>query len=145
MYAIRSYYGALAKNIKKGLHPSEMVKMIGKNQEDGAAVYIMPYFFAKRINSDKAQIVWPEDGAIASPVFILVKEKKMEEHKELLEFLFNQETGEVLKGRYFPVTHPDVDLSEFPDAVKWLGWDFLAKYDIGRLKQEIREEFMRIY
>ncbi len=136
---------ALAKNIKKGLHPSEMVKMIGKNQEDGAAVYIMPYFFAKRINSDKAQIVWPEDGAIASPVFILVKEKKMEEHKELLEFLFNQETGEVLKGRYFPVTHPDVDLSEFPDAVKWLGWDFLAKYDIGRLKQEIREEFMRIY
>lgn len=135
----------LAHNIKKGLHPAEMVKLVGKNDTEGAAVYIMPWFFSKRIKNPNVQIVWPEDGAIASPVFLLVKKNKIEQYKELLHFLFRKETGDMLKGRFFPSTHPNVVNDDFADSVKWLGWDFLTKHDIGKLKEDIQTEFMKIW
>ncbi len=136
----------LAQNIVKGLHPAEMVKMAGKDAPDGAPVYIMPYFFAKRINKNaNVEIVWPKDGAIASPVFILVKKDKTEKHKKLLEFLFSKELAQIIQGRYFPVTHPEVNNDKFPEKVKWLGWDFLNNNDIGKLKEDIREVFMNIW
>ncbi len=135
----------LAKNIKSGMHPAEMVKMAGKNDPEGAAIYILPYFFSKRIKSKNVEVVWPTDGAIASPVFLLVKKGKMKEHKVLLDFLFSKDTAEMLKGRYFPATHPDVQQEEFPKDVKWLGWDFLTKNDIGKLKDDIRSEFMKVW
>ncbi len=135
----------LAKNIKSGQHPAEMVKMAGKGGDAGAAVYIMPYFFSRRIRSDRVEIVWPSDGAIASPVFILVKKNKMEEHSALLEFLFSRETGEMIKGRFFPSMHPEDSNREFPAEVKWLGWDFLTRNDIGKLKDDIRDVFWEVW
>ncbi len=135
----------LAKNIKAGLHPAEMVKMAGANKPEGAAVYILPWFFSKRIKSSKVEVVWPEDGAIASPVFMLVKKGMAEKHSQLLEQVFSKATGELLKERFFPSTHPAVNNDSFPETVKWLGWDFLNGYDIGKLKDDIRDEFMKIW
>lgn len=135
----------LAKNIKKGLHPAEMVKLAGKDSDEGAAVYLMPWFFSKRINNQKAEVIWPVDGAIASPVFLLVKKDKIEQHRKILDFLFSKATGELLTGRFFPATRPEVANDHFPPAVKWLGWDFLNRTDIGKLKEEMRIEFMKIW
>lgn len=135
----------LAKNIKCGLHPAEMVKLAGKNTEEGAAVYIMPYFFAKRILNKNAEIVWPHDGAIVSPVFLLAKKDKIEEHKFLLDFLLSKETGDMIVGRYFPSINPEVSHDNFPQTAKWLGWDFLNKHDIGQLKDDMREVFMKVW
>jgi ABC-type Fe3+ transport system substrate-binding protein len=135
----------LAMNIKSGLHPAEMVKLAGTHKAEAATIYIMPYFFAKRIQNKQVEIVWPEDGAIVSPVFMLVKKDKVEKHKFLLNFLFSKETGEMLTGRYFPSIHPDISNSTFPEPVKWLGWDFLNKNDIGALKNDIRDTFMKVW
>lgn len=135
----------LAKNIKSGMHPAEMVKLAGKNAEEGAAVYIMPYFFAKRILNKDATVVWPNDGAIVSPVFLLVKKDKIEEHKLLLDFLTSKATGDMLSGRHFPSIHPEVLHDKFPEAASWLGWDFLNKHDIGQLKDDMREVFLKIW
>lgn len=135
----------LANNIKSGLHPAEMVKMAGKDNPNGAAIYIMPYFFSKRIKSNYVETIWPKDGAIASPVFLLVKKDKAEEHKKLLDFIFSKDTAEMLLGRYFPAIHPEISHENFPEPVKWLGWDFLKNNDIGLLKETIREEFMKIW
>ncbi len=135
----------LARNIKRGLHPAEMVKLAGKNSEEGAAVYIMPWFFSKRIKNQNVEVIWPEDGAIASPVFLLVKKDKIIEHKDLLSFLFSEKTGQMLKERHFPTMHPSVNQSDFPKKISWLGWDFLKKHDIGKLKEDIRSAFMGIW
>jgi ABC-type Fe3+ transport system substrate-binding protein len=135
----------LAMNIKSGLHPAEMVKLAGTQKAEAATIYIMPYFFAKRIQNKQVEIVWPEDGAIVSPVFMLVKKDKVEKHKFLLNFLFGKETGEMLTGRFFPAINPNVKNDNFPEPVKWLGWDFLNSQDIGALKNDIRETFMKIW
>ncbi len=135
----------LAQNIKSGMHPAEMVKLAGKDDEKGAAIYIMPYFFAKRIKSADSEIIWPEDGAIASPVFLLVKKNKKEQHKELINYLFSKELAELLKQRYFPAIHPEIDHKDFPETVKWLGWDFLNDHYIGKLKEDIQDVFMEVW
>lgn len=135
----------LAKNIKSGRHPAEMVKLAGSGKEEAATAYIMPYFFAQRIQSSKVEVVWPEDGAIASPVFMLVKKDKAEKHKKLLDFIMGPEMATMLVGRHFPVLHPAVDHTTFPKPVKWLGWEFLTQNDIGKLKADIQEVFMEVW
>ena len=135
----------LALNIKSGMHPAEMVKLAGTDKPEAGTFYIMPYFFAKRIKNKHVEIVWPEDGAIVSPVFLLIKKEKLEKYRFLLDFLFSKETGEMLTGRYFPSVHPDVSNHIFPEPVKWLGWDFLKKNDIGNLKNSIRDTFMNVW
>lgn len=135
----------LARNIKSGMHPANMVKLAGKKSDEGATVYIMPYFFAKRITSPHTEIIWPEDGAIVSPVFLLVKKDKVTQHKELLDFMFSKKTGKLLVERYFPSIHPEVNHGIFKPEAKWLGWDFLSRYDIGDLKAKMRDEFMKVW
>jgi ABC-type Fe3+ transport system substrate-binding protein len=135
---------AIAHNIKTGKHPSEMVKMAESGKEE-ASVYIMPYFFAKKIKSPNVELVWPTDGAITSPVFMLVKKEALDKHRALLNFLLSKEMGDMLVDRHFPSIHPDVDNSSFPAPVKWLGWDFLGKHDVGKLKNEIQDVFMAIW
>jgi len=135
----------LAHNIKSGLHPAEMVKLAGSGKPECAAVYIMPYFFSKRIKSQKVEVVWPHDGAIASPVFLLAKKSKLNQHKLLLDFLLSKEMAEMLLGRFFPSIHPEADHQCLPQTVKWLGWDFLKQHNIGALKDEIRKEFMKVW
>lgn len=136
---------AMARNIKSGKHPAEMVKLAGSGKPEAATVYIMPYFFAKKIQSCEVQIVWPGDGAIASPVFMLVKQAASDKHQSILNFLMSESMGKMLVARYFPSIHPDVDNHHLPSEVKWLGWDFLSNNDLGQMKTDIRRHFMDVW
>jgi ABC-type Fe3+ transport system substrate-binding protein len=126
-----------ARNIKSGMHPSQMVKLAGSGKAEAATVYIMPYFFAKRILSAEVETVWPEDGAIASPVFILAKKGMREKHAPLFSFLFSEEMSNMLARGHFTPIHPAVS-TDLPASVSWLGWEFLSKNPIGKIKDEIR-------
>ena len=130
--AIRTF----AKNIKTGHHPAEMVKLAGSGKEEAAAVYVMPFFFAKKICKPQVKIVWPEDGAIASPVFMLVKKGAKEKHPALFEFLFSKETSEMMARGHFTPVHPEAETSLSP-KVKWLGWEFLSAQTVGDIKEAI--------
>nr|WP_321410696.1 ABC transporter substrate-binding protein [uncultured Carboxylicivirga sp.] len=136
---------AFAKNIVNGMHPAEMVKSANNRNGGEAAVYVMPWFFSKRIKNENVKVVWPKDGAIASPVFLLVKKGKAKEKEALLRFLMSKETGELLCDRYFPSIHPECKNDHLKEEVKWLGWDFLRSYDIGSLKDDIRTAFMEVW
>ena len=131
----------LSRQIRCGKHPAEMVKLADSGNEGAATIYILPYFFAQRIKNKNTKIVWPEDGAIASPVFLLAKSDTMEKHQPLLDFLLSKETGEMLVMRSFPSVNPEVK-NLLPKQIKWLGWDFLTTNDIGKIKQNIQEVFM---
>lgn len=136
---------AMAHNVKSGKHPSVMVKLAGSGRDEAATIYIMPYFFANKIQNKQVEIVWPQDGAIASPVFMMVKKEAKEKHSNLLQFIMSESMGRMLAGRFFPSMHPDVDNKNFPSAVKWLGWDFLTQNDLAQVKNDIRESFMKVW
>ncbi|MGD8777426.1 MAG: ABC transporter substrate-binding protein [Ignavibacteria bacterium] len=151
--ALYPYYAAygeesmriLGINISKGVHPAEMVKEINSNRKSAADIYIMPYSFACKIRNEKFSLVWPEDGAIVSPVQILVKKGAKEKHKDIIDFIFGSQLAETMEQQGFPAFTQD-NLKRYPGkTLKWLGWEFIYKNDIGTLKDKTQEVFFEYY
>lgn len=125
----------LSKSLLKSMHPAQMVKShMDKNKKP--IVTVMPYFFTKMMKEDGPMVpVWPKDGAIISPIFMLSKKAKKEQLKPIIDFLSSQQVGEILahNGR-FPSVNPKVD-NRIPAENKymWLGWDYIKNNDIAQL------------
>ncbi len=122
--------------LMRSMHPSQMVKNAGKRFEEKPIVTIMPYFFTKMLSGSKTmKIVWPLDGAIISPIFMLTKRDKRENLKEIADFLSGREVGEILSHRgLFPSLNNNVK-NNLPSQApfKWLGWEYIYNNDIDTL------------
>ncbi|EPR37026.1 ABC-type Fe3+ transport system periplasmic component-like protein [Desulfovibrio sp. X2] len=138
----------LARSVLCGLHPAEMVKMAGKGRADAPAVSVLPYFFARSVPREgSVRVVWPEDGALVSPVTLLAKREAVARFPGIASFLAGPEVARIFSGALFPALHPDVptNLPETPAGsrrLKWLGWDFLAARDPEVLTRELTEAFI---
>lgn len=131
----------LAGNLARGLHPAQMVNRIDKNMY--GALYVMPEFFAQRIrHKERIKIIWPKDGALASPVTLQVKPSRKKELKPVLDYLTGGELARALAGARFPVPHADVRAEVQTRPLRWLGWDYLRKHDLTDLNRQIDEIFM---
>lgn len=131
----------MAGNVLEGLHPAQMVNRIDSNGP--GALYVMPAFFADRIrHQDRIKVIWPDDGALASPVILQVKPDKKEELKPVLDYLVGSQLAQILAGAGFPVPHADVAADVQTKPLKWLGWDFLRQNDLPALNVEIDKIFM---
>lgn len=134
---IRRRYGddgvrKLGRSLSESLHPAQMVKVGARPKSP--LVTIMPYFFTRMAQpGSPMQAVWPEDGAIISPIFLLAKASGGEELQPVIDFFSSKEVAEILavKG-LFPSTHPEVDngLND-GQTFSWLGWDWIEKMDIA--------------
>lgn len=133
----------LSKNLKVGLHPAEMVKEIMSRKKDAASVYVMPYFFAKKINKKNAKIIWPEEGALANPVSMLVKKSASEDVKNLARFIVGKEMGQLFTDASFPVLNNEVDNKEFENKkFKWLGWEMIDNSKLGDTVKTMNRYFL---
>ena len=134
----------LARSYQKSLHPAQMVKSKGLagNINPDPIVSISPYFFTQMLpENGPIKPVWPEDGAIVSPIFMVAKNTK--EAKPFLDYFTSKEVGELFCfGGKFPSTNPYVDngLSE-NQTFFWMGWDYIHNNDIGALLHNLETEF----
>ena len=132
----------LKRALFKNMHPAEMVKSHMKKERP--IVTIMPYFFTKMTKEGgPMKAVWPEDGAIISPIFLLSKASKKDLIKPFVDFFASKEVGEILShnGR-FPSTNPDLDNQiDKNNKFMWLGWDYIRDNDIGKLIKECERIF----
>ncbi len=134
----------LGRCMLKSMHPSQMVKNAKRVAEEKPIVTIMPYFFTKMARMVKSlEIVWPEDGAVVSPIFMLTKKATLERVKPIAEYLASKPVGEILAQKgLFPSVHPDVDnLLEGTPTWKWVGWDYIYQNDIGALIKRTTQIF----
>lgn len=147
MLGMNSMYGRegvekLGKALLSSMHPAQMVK--NTNKSGGVAVTIMPYFFTWMAKEGgPLELVWPKEGAIISPIFLLTKTKSKDKIKPLVDFIFSSEMGEVLAGEgKFPTTVRGIDnkLSKDQKFV-WAGWDYLHNNDIGEELKELEKIF----
>jgi ABC-type Fe3+ transport system substrate-binding protein len=138
---------SLGRNVAWGWHPSQMVKAAGSGREDTPAISAMPLFFARNIKTrDKVSIVWPGDGALVSPVTMLVKADKREELRPLIDFLIGPEVAGICAGAAFPAVHPEVD-NMLPEhaSFKWIGWDYVKNHDLKALIADTNAAFQRAF
>jgi len=137
---IHKHYGdegvrKLGRSLLEAMHPSQMVKSNrGKNAKP--IITIMPYFFTKMVKEGGTmQAVWPSDGAIISPIFMLSKKQKIGKLQPVIDFFASREVGEVLAhSGLFPSVHPDVDNRvDKKREFMWLGWDYIYAQDMASL------------
>jgi ABC-type Fe3+ transport system substrate-binding protein len=117
----------LGKSLIQSLHPAQMVKS-DRLTVNRPTVTIMPYFFTRMTKEGGTMIpVWPEDGAIISPVFMLTKAEKLKEMESLIDFLSSKAVGEILSHRgFFPSVNPEVEnLTPRDKKYLWIGWDYI--------------------
>ena len=132
----------LGRSLLESMHPSQMVKSATK-KSNKPVVTIMPAFFT-RMTGGKGPLtpVWPKDGAIISPIFMLSKSEKEKELQPIVDFFASKDVGEILahQGR-FPSTHPEVDNKFEDNKYMWIGWDYIKSHDIGGLIVECMDLF----
>jgi len=109
---------------------------IAYQKEPEASHYNYALFFTKMVKVGGPMIaVWPEDGAIISPIFMLTKEDRLEKTQPVIDFFASEGVGEILSHQgLFPSINPNVD-NRLPEENKfmWLGWDYINSNDIGSL------------
>lgn len=133
----------LARSYKKNLHPAQMVKAKGKSK-DAPAVSIIPYFFTQMLmGASDLEAIWPKDGALLSPIFMITKKEKQDKIKPFIDFFMSEKIGTLFSASgKFPSTNPNVDnhLDE-NQTFKWIGWDFIHNNDVGGLVRQCEKEF----
>lgn len=126
----------LLNNTKNLWHRSKMSKTGGTMNGDGAAIYTMSWFFAKSCpNTDKTEIVWPEDGAVINPMCMLARASKASKMDNLIDFVTGETLGKRLADSYFPSLNANVD-NNLPHGAgfKWLGWDYIRENNLEKIK-----------
>lgn len=123
----------LGHSMMVALHPSQMVKS-DRSKVQRPAVTIMPYFFTKTVKEGgPMSAVWPSDGAIVSPIFMLAKKQRAEELQAVVDFFASKAVGETLAHTgLFPSLHPEVDNKLSNDTpFMWLGWEKIMAKDLS--------------
>jgi ABC-type Fe3+ transport system substrate-binding protein len=119
----------LGRSLMESLHPAQMVKVGAR--PNPPTVTIMPNFFTKMARPGSTlQAVWPEDGAIISPVFLLAKDDARVQ--PLVDFFCSREVADILAEKgLFPSAHPDV-VNDLPAGAtfSWLGWQWISSVDV---------------
>ena len=135
---------ALGRSMVANLHPSQTVGRFAGKAQTQPAISIVPYFFSRMTMGSKAiRVVWPEDGAVISPIFMLVKASTKQDASLITEMMISKEMGEILAHRgLFPVLNPEVD-NRLPQGAgfSWLGWDYIQDNDLGELIPRLNKLF----
>jgi ABC-type Fe3+ transport system substrate-binding protein len=133
----------LGLSLLESMHPAEMVKS-EKKKTKRPIVTIMPYFFTKMTKNGGPMVaVWPEDGAIISPIFLLSKKASKKNIEPIIDFLGSKDVGEILSHQgLFPSLNPEVDnkLDE-NNKFMWVGWDYIYNNDIPKLIEKCEALF----
>lgn len=134
----------LGKNLLEGMHPAQMVKGAKSQQGAAPALSIAPYFFATMAKENgPLQYVWPEDGAIISPIFLITKASARDRIKKAVEFLYSRDVAETIyvEGK-FPSTNPNLD-NRLTDMQKfnWVGWDTIYNENVSEILRKAEEAF----
>ena len=133
---------ALGANVRDFMHPAEMAKTAGSANPRGAALFLLPGFFA-RSGPHKAvtQIVWPEEGAYLTPQYLLRKRDARPAATLVLDYLCGTEwAAHLAKVGLAPARAGSPPL---PGKLRWVGWDFIRQNDLDALRVPLNAAFVR--
>ena len=134
----------LARSVTHGCHPAEMAKHFGLRSKEWPPIAVMPYFFAKTIKTyDKVQIIWPSEGAILSPVTMLVRKEALPEMLPVVRFFTSKICSRIWSNAFFlPGYHAKDSRSEMSGPFRWMGWDFIRTSDIQKRIDNLNDMFV---
>ncbi|MNB65971.1 hypothetical protein D3C81_125350 [compost metagenome] len=133
----------LGVTIKDGWHGSKMAKAAGSPSGEGAAIYVLPWAFAKVCpRPDRVSVIWPEDGALSNPLFMLVRRDRYDDLAPIANYITGPRLGREVAACSFASLNAEVD-NGLPSGarMKWLGWEYLRSVDLQKLKEHVHSVF----
>jgi|AGTN01.1.fsa_nt_gi ABC-type Fe3+ transport system, periplasmic component len=126
---------ALAPNLRDFWGGAKMARMAGTDDPQGAALYILPHFWAvNNIHPDRARMVWPREGAYATPLFLLHKHESNAAAQAARDFLTGPEWARTMESVCCSSIRDDTGAAPLPGALRWIGWEQARSLDFAALR-----------
>lgn len=133
---------ALGANVRGFMHPAEMAKTAGSPSPRGAALYLLPAFFAKSApHRDATRMVWPEDGAYLTPQYYFRKASSSPAVKLASDYMCGVDWAAHLAKIGFAPARPGSP--PLPGRLRWVGWDYVRSNDLDALREPLNAAFVR--
>lgn len=116
----------LVRNVPQLLHSAQMPRLAGTDASPGG-IYVLPWSLADMCpRRAHTEVVWPEDGALAYPLWLTVQERHCDRLDVLSRHFHGAELGRYLAENRYPPLCPDLAPALPGGArLKWLGWDYV--------------------
>lgn len=124
-------------------HPAQMVKALSKPGPDTPPAATLPLFFARLLpKREGLRIVWPREGAVASPVSLFVRRGAPEGVRELASWLCGPEVAELCAGVGLPSAMPGAPWNVHEGKnLLWIGWDAIRGQDLTKRLEGLLARF----
>jgi len=132
----------LVRNVPALLHSAQMPRLAGTDASPGG-IYVVPWSLAALCpRRAETAVVWPEDGALAYPLWLTVKTAQRKALDVLVRHFHGAELGHILNENRYPALCPDLAPALPAGArFKWPGWDFVRHPATATLIQAARRTF----
>lgn len=132
---------ALQHTVSAALPSTVMIRNAGSKAE-GPAISVVAWFFAKACPNPDVEIVWPEDGALVEPMFLLVQKGQADFYRSLVDFVTGVSFGQASAAHCYPVANPTVE-NHLPDGAgfNWLGWEFIRSVPLEERMVSVKARF----
>jgi ABC-type Fe3+ transport system substrate-binding protein len=132
----------LVRNVPALLHSAQMPRLAGTDGSPGG-IYVVPWSLAALCpRRSETEVVWPEDGALAYPLWLTVKTTHLTPLDVLIRHFHGPDLGRLLNDNRYPALCPE-QAPALPAGARfrWLGWDFVRHPATAKLIAAVRQTF----
>lgn len=129
----------LLRNVPALMHSTQMPRVAGGGASVGG-IYILPWSLAAMCpRRAETELIWPEDGALAYPLWLTAQQDQRRRLDPLLRYFHGADLASYLNHNRYPALCPGSEAGLPPQAgFKWLGWDFLRHPATAALVKAVR-------
>ncbi len=129
----------LLANVPTLLHSAQMPRLAGSESSVGG-LYILPWSLADICpRRATTQVIWPEDGALAYPLWLTAQEARRERLDVLIRHFHGPALAALLNHNRYPALCPETPPALPPGArLKWPGWEAVRHPATARLGKTVR-------
>lgn len=134
----------LMDNVPALLHSAQMPRLAGTASSPGG-IYVLPWSLADLCpRRDRTEVVWPEEGGLAFPLWLTVKQAERRRLEVLAEHFHGPELAAYLNHNRYPALCPQA-VPELPAGARlsWPGWEFLRHPEAADLAKAARAAAVR--
>jgi ABC-type Fe3+ transport system substrate-binding protein len=135
---------ALLRNVPTLMHSAQMPRFAATSASVGS-VYVLPWLLAQLCpRRSMTQVVWPEDGALAYPLWLTVQAHRQRELQPLVDLFYGADLAGYLNDNLYPALSPQSQPQIPASGVSWLGWDYLRSRHAAADHKAARAAFAEI-
>ncbi|WP_228125039.1 ABC transporter substrate-binding protein [Candidatus Methylospira mobilis] len=133
----------IVANVPSLLHSAQMPRLAGTASSPGG-IYVLPWAQADMCpRRGQTEVVWPEEGALAYPLWLTVKSSHRLSLDVLVRHFYGAELGGILNQNRYPSLCTGLPPSvPAGSKLNWLGWDFVRHPATAKLIQAVSRTFL---